>query len=181
MPAIQTPPAGLSGVEPHFQGQELPGDILVQDVQDASVPEGRRVFSRLSVHDNLQLGGYLVRRPRELAERLERTDTLLARLAELRDRAGGDLSGGEQQMVSIARALVASPRVLMLDEPSTGLAPGMITQVLELMHLAHSETVIRWTVTNVIHRRLTRATLRFTNGPRPATGGGETPPRRRYP
>jgi branched-chain amino acid transport system ATP-binding protein len=97
------------------------------------VPEGRHVFSRLSVHENLQVGGYLVTRSAELAARVDRVYSLLPRLAELRARAAGSLSGGEQQMVAIGRALVAEPRMLLLDEPSMGLAPKMVAAVMRLV------------------------------------------------
>ncbi|MFD7130616.1 ABC transporter ATP-binding protein [Streptomyces sp. NPDC059894] len=97
------------------------------------VPEGRHVFSRLSVHENLQLGGYLVTGQAELAARADRVYTLLPRLVELRTRQAGSLSGGEQQMVAIGRALMAAPRVLLLDEPSMGLAPRMVAAVMRLV------------------------------------------------
>jgi branched-chain amino acid transport system ATP-binding protein len=97
------------------------------------VPEGRRIFSTLSVHENLLLGGYLQRDSKELARRVDRAYQLLPKLAERRDQHGGTLSGGEQQMLAIGRALVASPRLLMLDEPSMGLAPLIVAAVMDVI------------------------------------------------
>ncbi|MCO5967670.1 ABC transporter ATP-binding protein [Actinoallomurus soli] len=97
------------------------------------VPEGRRVFSTLTVHDNLLLGGYLVRDAKELARRVDRAYALLPKLAERRSQQGGTLSGGEQQMLAIGRALVAGPRLLMLDEPSMGLAPLIVAAVMDVI------------------------------------------------
>ncbi|MFI0451018.1 ABC transporter ATP-binding protein [Actinomadura sp. 6N118] len=97
------------------------------------VPEGRRIFSLLTVHENLQLGGHLVRDGRELRRRIDQVYELLPRLAERRGQQGGTLSGGEQQMLAIGRALVARPRLLMLDEPSMGLAPLIVTAVMDVI------------------------------------------------
>ncbi|WP_433186765.1 ABC transporter ATP-binding protein [Actinoallomurus sp. CA-150999] len=97
------------------------------------VPEGRRIFSTLTVHENLLLGGYLVRDAKELARRVDRSYALLPKLAERRDQHGGTLSGGEQQMLAIGRALVAGPRLLMLDEPSMGLAPLIVAAVMDVI------------------------------------------------
>ncbi|WP_371494602.1 ABC transporter ATP-binding protein [Kitasatospora sp. NBC_00374] len=97
------------------------------------VPEGRRVFSTLTVHENLLIGGYLVRDGAELARRVAQVYELLPRLAERRTQHGGTLSGGEQQMLAMGRALVARPSLLMLDEPSMGLAPIMVTAVMEVI------------------------------------------------
>ncbi|MGI5404506.1 ABC transporter ATP-binding protein [Streptomyces sp. CA-135486] len=97
------------------------------------VPEGRRIFSTLTVHENLLLGGYLVRDGAELARRVEEVFELLPRLAERRSQHGGTLSGGEQQMLAIGRALVARPGLLMLDEPSMGLAPLMVAAVMDVI------------------------------------------------
>ena len=96
----------------------------------AHIPEGRRMFTRLSVEDNLALGAY-VRRDDGIARDLERVFTLFPRLQERRDQLAGTLSGGEQQMLAIARGLMLRPRIVLLDEPSMGLAPLVVEQIFE--------------------------------------------------
>lgn len=96
------------------------------------VPEGRRIFASLTVEENLRLGGYLSRRnPKTVAARREEVFELFPRLVERRQQLGGTLSGGEQQMLAIGRAMMNEPRLLALDEPSMGLAPKILKTVFE--------------------------------------------------
>jgi len=100
----------------------------------ALVPEGRQVFPSMAVHDNLLLGAYGGRRnAQDAKETLEEVHELFPVLARAADRPAGSLSGGEQQMLAIGRALMSRPRLLMLDEPSLGLAPTVVERVMEVI------------------------------------------------
>ena len=103
----------------------------------AHVPEGRQVFSRLSVLENLEMGAQTSAARREWKQTQELIFSLFPRLYERRAQAAGTLSGGEQQMVAIARGLASLPRLLMLDEPSMGLAPAIVDQVFECISQIH--------------------------------------------
>jgi len=106
----------------------------------ALVPEGRGVFGRLTVRENLEMGAYH-RRDGEIAQDLEKVFALIPRLHERRDQTGGTLSGGEQQMLAIGRALMSRPKLLLLDEPSMGLAPLMVQKVFETIQTIAREGV----------------------------------------
>jgi branched-chain amino acid transport system ATP-binding protein len=95
------------------------------------VPEGRAIFAGLTVRENLELGAFLKREKEALASRLERVISLFPRLGERLAQSAGTLSGGEQQMLAIGRAMMGEPKVLLLDEPSLGLAPKLVAQIFE--------------------------------------------------
>lgn len=97
------------------------------------VPEGRQVFASLSVEDNLVLGRYVRRREKGLEEDLEHVYALFPRLRERRRQLAGTMSGGEQQMLAIGRAMIVQPRVILLDEPSLGLAPQMVERIMDAL------------------------------------------------
>ena len=106
----------------------------------ALVPEGRGIFGRLTVRENLQMGAYH-RSDAGIAGDLDRVFALMPRLAERLNQTGGTLSGGEQQMLAIGRALMSRPKLLLLDEPSMGLAPAMVQKVFEIVRTAAAEGV----------------------------------------
>ena len=105
----------------------------------AHVPENRRLFPRLTVEENLRMGAYTAAARSQFGERLEWAYELFPRLAERRNQLAGTMSGGEQQMCAIARALMSRPRLLLLDEPSAGLAPLVVEQVFELVRKIRRE------------------------------------------
>jgi branched-chain amino acid transport system ATP-binding protein len=115
----------------HLENEDLttvpPHEIVLRGV--IQVPEGRRIFGRLSVLENLEMGAFTRTDRRDLEDGLERTFDLFPRLKERRAQVAGTLSGGEQQMLAIGRALMARPRLLLMDEPSMGLAPILVEQI----------------------------------------------------
>jgi branched-chain amino acid transport system ATP-binding protein len=129
----------IAGLDPVSRGEILLEGRAVQKLPAhrrvalglALVPEGRHLFPRLTVERNLELGAYTRRDRPEIAASLERVYGLFPVLADRRDQAAGTLSGGEQQMVAIARGLMSSPRLLMLDEPSWGIAPILVNRMFE--------------------------------------------------
>jgi branched-chain amino acid transport system ATP-binding protein len=130
----------LSGVLPHtgqirFAGEDLggvPSDRIFA-LGLVQVPEGRQLFGQMTVQDNLLMGAYRRSGRLDLAQDLERVYTLFPVLKERRRQFAGSMSGGEQQMCAMARALVASPRLLMIDEMSLGLAPAIVDQLLDVL------------------------------------------------
>jgi branched-chain amino acid transport system ATP-binding protein len=105
----------------------------------AQVPENRRLFPRLTVEDNLKMGGFLPSARPKYAERLAYVYSLFPRMKERRSQAAGTLSGGEQQMCAIGRALMSGPKLLLLDEPSAGLAPVVVQSIFEMVKRICSE------------------------------------------
>jgi branched-chain amino acid transport system ATP-binding protein len=134
---------GLQSGSMRFDGDDLTAiraDLRV--VRGISqVPEGRGIFPGMTVAENIDMGAYVRkdRRSPEFAAELERVYELFPRLAERRTQVGGTLSGGEQQMLAIGRALMAKPRLLLLDEPSMGLAPQFITQIFRVISEINSQ------------------------------------------
>ena len=122
-----------------FMGKELrhvPGHRLVGRGM-ALVPEGRRIFQQMTVQENLDMGGYC--RGGDLSADMERVYERFPRLKERRRQVAGTLSGGEQQMLAMGRALMSHPKLLMLDEPSMGLAPLLVEQIFEIIRQLHAD------------------------------------------
>ena len=121
--------------EIHFDGKRLDG-VPAHAVVSRGIcqsPEGRRVFPELTVQENLEMGAFLRKKGPDLDADYKRVFNLFPRLEERRSQAGGTLSGGEQQMLAIGRALMARPKLLLLDEPSMGLAPILVEQIFDIV------------------------------------------------
>jgi branched-chain amino acid transport system ATP-binding protein len=114
-----------------------PHQIVAMGV--SQVPEGRRIFSQLTVGENLDMGAFLRTDKEQIKKDMEEVFAIFPRLAERRNQAGGTLSGGEQQMLAISRALMARPRILLLDEPSLGLAPLIVHHIFEIIKQINQE------------------------------------------
>jgi branched-chain amino acid transport system ATP-binding protein len=125
------PTAGAIGMEGTDVLATPPHRILALGI--AHVPENRRLFARMTVEDNLRMGAYVAAARPKFRQRIDFVYQLFPRMAERRHQFAGTLSGGEQQMCAIGRALMSDPRLLLLDEPSAGLAPVVVQQVFELV------------------------------------------------
>ncbi len=124
-----------------FEGAPIGGrpayEIVAHGI--AHVPEGRRIFPLLTVADNLKMGAFLPRARKRFAESLERVYALFPVLAERQKQRAGSLSGGEQQMLAVGRALMSGPKLILLDEPSMGLAPVMVLRLFDLIRRVRAE------------------------------------------
>ena len=120
----------------HGQG---PWDLVRQGL--AMVPEGRGVFTRMTIVENLQMGAYIRNDKADIAADMDRVFTTFPRLKERRDQLAGTMSGGEQQMLAMGRALMSRPRVLLLDEPSMGLSPIMVDKIFEVVKEVYAQGV----------------------------------------
>ena len=124
-----------------LRGQDItklsPNKIVQLGV--SQVPEGRRIFPQLTVSENLDMGAFLRRDKEGIQRDMEQVFSIFPRLAERRNQLGGTLSGGEQQMLAISRALMANPHLLLLDEPSLGLAPLIVQSIFEIIQRINKE------------------------------------------
>jgi branched-chain amino acid transport system ATP-binding protein len=154
--------ATISGVmrpwqgEIQFQGKSILGKTPEQIARlgIALVPEGREIFPSLTVEENLRLGAFIRKDRAEYKSNLEEVFGLFPVLKERLQQPGGTLSGGEQQQLAIGRALMSSPRLLMLDEPSLGLAPALVDQIFELIARLHQRGVTILMVEQNVDRSL---------------------------
>ena len=127
----------------HFMGQDLtlmaPDEIVKVGI--VHVPEGRGIFQRLNVEENLEIGAYLVKDRNTLKEKIEKVYSYFPILSDRRKQSAGTLSGGEAQMLAIGRGLMTDPKLLLLDEPSSGLAPMIVKQIFEMIQKINSNGV----------------------------------------
>ena len=152
----------ISGLNPIVSGDMvmegksmagIPGHRLIEH-GIAHVPENRRLFPKLTVHDNLRMGAYVASARKRFAERADWVYGLFPRLRERRHQPAGTLSGGEQQMCAIGRALMSGPKLLLLDEPSAGLAPLVVRSVMDLVRRILTEGLTVLIVEQNVHQVL---------------------------
>jgi len=133
----------LAHGEIQFMGQSIKGrgpwDLVKQGL--AMVPEGRGVFTRMTITENLQMGAHIRKDKAGIAQDMERVFTTFPRLKERKDQLAGTMSGGEQQMLAMGRALMSRPKVLLMDEPSMGLSPIMVDKIFEVVRDVHAQGV----------------------------------------
>ena len=157
----------ISGLMPYkgeidFKGEKLGGKIDSAAIVERGViqvPEGRQIFSELSVEENLKMGAYSRKKGEDIQKDMDEVYTLFPRLAERRDQKGGSLSGGEQQMLAMGRAMMANPKLLLLDEPSMGLAPIVVADIFQTIRRLNREKK----VTIVLIEQNARLALKTAN------------------
>jgi branched-chain amino acid transport system ATP-binding protein len=124
-----------------FDGEDMthvpPHQVVTRGV--VQVPEGRRIFAQLTVEENLHMGAYIIDDGKLVQEGVDNAYEMFPRLKERRSQVAGTLSGGEQQMLAMGRALMTKPRILLLDEPSMGLAPNLVEYIFETVQRIHAE------------------------------------------
>ena len=124
-----------------FDGEDMthvpPHEVVTRGV--VQVPEGRRIFAQLTVEENLHMGAYIINDRSLVQEGVDNAYEMFPRLKERRSQIAGTLSGGEQQMLAMGRALMTKPRILLLDEPSMGLAPNLVEYIFETVQRIHAE------------------------------------------
>ncbi len=157
----------ITGLQPvaagtiEFLGKTIRGqgawDLVKQGL--VMVPEGRGTFTRMSITENLQMGAF-VRRDKEIDDDIEKVFAIFPRLKERRKQLAGTMSGGEQQMLAMGRALMARPKVLLMDEPSMGLSPIMVDKIFEVVNDIHS----RGTTVLLVEQNASRALQLATRG-----------------
>jgi branched-chain amino acid transport system ATP-binding protein len=152
---LMTPRGGTIRWEEKRLDIEPPHRIVECGV--ALVPEGRRLFARMTVRENLELGAFTQRAQKERWKQMERVHTLFPRLGERQHQLAGSLSGGEQQMLALGRALMGLPRLLLLDEPSLGLAPRVVESIFSILVELHREGMSLLIVEQSVHAVLALA------------------------
>jgi branched-chain amino acid transport system ATP-binding protein len=152
-------PAGAGSIE--FMGRNIKGQGPWELVQQGlvMVPEGRGTFARMTITENLQMGAF-VRNDGEVQADMDKVFAIFPRLKERRDQLAGTMSGGEQQMLAMGRALMARPKVLLLDEPSMGLSPIMVDKIFEVVNDIHQ----RGTTILLVEQNASRALQLATRG-----------------
>ena len=134
---------GINAGDIEYMGKSIKGqgpwDLVKQGL--AMVPEGRGVFARMTIIENLQMGAYIRTDKAGIADDMEKVFTIFPRLRERKDQLAGTMSGGEQQMLAMGRALMSRPKVLLLDEPSMGLSPIMVDKIFEVVGDVHGQGV----------------------------------------
>ncbi len=134
---------GMNGGDIEYLGQSIKGkgawDMVKQGL--AMVPEGRGVFTRMTIIENLQMGAHIRNDKADIAADMDKVFTIFPRLKERKDQLAGTMSGGEQQMLAMGRALMSRPKVLLLDEPSMGLSPIMVDKIFEVVREVYAQGV----------------------------------------